>query len=89
MPRAAPSSARPSVASCACACRGWCVWCVCVCVLRRKRAQKDAHTHGRRATKNTVLGIDANCVPDTELDLRRDANTPYENSGRDELEEMV
>ena len=43
----------------------------------------------RRATKNTVLGIDANCVPDTELDLRRDANTPYENSGRDELEEII
>ena len=41
-------------------------------------------------TPRTVLGIDANCVPDVHLDVKRDPDvtSPYENSGSDECEDM-
>ena len=42
-----------------------------------------------RITKRTVLGIDANCVPDTTLDLKRDAHTPYDNKGADILYDTI
>ena len=42
-----------------------------------------------RLTRRTVLGIDANCVPDTTLDLKRDATTPYPNAGADILRDAV
>ena len=32
-----------------------------------------------RLTQNTVLGIDANCVPDEQLDLKRVGVHPYNN----------
>ena len=40
-------------------------------------------------TRDTVLGLDANVVPEPLLDLRRDASTPYDNAGADELAELV
>lgn len=39
----------------------------------------------RHLDKRTGLCIDANCVPDERLDLRRDAPTPYDNAGSKEL----
>lgn len=39
----------------------------------------------RYLSRNTLLGIDANCVPDTRLDLRRDATSEYDNEGANEL----
>ena len=39
--------------------------------------------------KNTILGIDANCVPDESLDIQRDANSPYDNGGANELASAV
>jgi hypothetical protein len=40
-------------------------------------------------TRSTIMGIDANCVPDPRLDLKRDAATPYPNEGANELREAV
>ena len=42
-----------------------------------------------RLTKQTVLAIDANCVPDPAKDLRRTAASPYPNIGAKELHEAV
>ena len=42
-----------------------------------------------RLRKHTVLGIDANCVPDPTLDLKRDATSPYPNTGADILRDAV
>ncbi len=42
-----------------------------------------------RLSTNTVLGIDANSVPDTRLDLKRDATSPYDNEGADRLDEAI
>ena len=39
--------------------------------------------------KTTVLGIDANCVPDVTLDLKRTATSPYPNQGADDLRDAV
>ena len=40
--------------------------------------------------KNTILGIDANCVPDETLDLHRPhAATPYNNAGANELADLT
>ena len=39
--------------------------------------------------KDTILGIDANCVPDVSLDTRRDATTAYDNAGAKELAEAI
>ena len=47
------------------------------------------NTIAPRLTRRTVLGIDANCVPDTTLDLQRDATTPYRNDGADILSDAV
>ena len=38
-----------------------------------------------KLNSNTVLGIDANCVPDPAVDLQRNANSPFDNSGSHEL----
>ena len=43
----------------------------------------------RHITKRTVLGIDANCVPDPGLDVKSDATTPYENAGSVEFEQII
>ena len=42
-------------------------------------------------TKRSVLAIDANCVPDVELDVKRStpATAPYENRGATELADLV
>ena len=40
-------------------------------------------------TKRTVLGIDANCVPDVQLDVRSDAASPYDNRGANELADVT
>ena len=47
------------------------------------------NTIAPRLTRRTVLGIDANCVPDTTLDLQRDATTPYRNDGADILSDAL
>ena len=43
----------------------------------------------RFLSKSAVLGIDANCVPDPTIDLRRDATSPYDNKGAAELADVV
>ena len=40
-------------------------------------------------TKRTVLGIDANCVPDVQLDVRSEAASPYDNRGANELADVM
>ena len=35
------------------------------------------------------MGIDANCVPDTTVDVKRDARSPYENRGADILRDAI
>ena len=42
-----------------------------------------------RLTRRTVMGIDANCVPDTALDLKRNATSAYPNHGADTLSDAV
>ena len=42
-----------------------------------------------RLTQNTVLGIDANCVPDEQLDLKRVGVHPYNNTGANELADAI
>ena len=44
---------------------------------------------GRTLTTRTVLGIDANCVPDVNIDLKRDATSPYPNQGADILRDAI
>ena len=39
--------------------------------------------------KDTILAIDANCVPDVDLDTQRDATTAYDNAGAKELAEAI
>ena len=34
---------------------------------------------------HTILGIDANCVPDERIDLQRNGSTPYNNTGAEEM----
>ena len=46
------------------------------------------HALWPQLTGNTILGLDANCVPDEALDLKRVANSPYRNDGADELEDI-
>ena len=43
----------------------------------------------RHLTRDTVMGIDANCVPDVHIDLKRVATSEYPNQGAQELEEAV
>ena len=38
------------------------------------------HALGPQPTVNTILGLDANCVPDEALYLKRVANSPYRSS---------
>ena len=42
-----------------------------------------------KINSSTALALDANCVPDTNLDLKRDARTPYDNAGSQELKDVV
>ena len=42
-----------------------------------------------RVKDDTIMSIDANCVPDTTLDLKRDAQSAYDNRGADELRDAV
>ena len=39
--------------------------------------------------KNTVMGIDANCVLNEALDLKRTGHTPYNNTGATELAQLI
>ena len=39
--------------------------------------------------KNTVMGIDANCVPDALLDRKSSATSPYNNKGADTLNQII
>ena len=41
------------------------------------------------ATKNSIMGIDANCVPNEALDLKRVGHTPYDNAGAAELAQVI
>ena len=45
----------------------------------------------RFITKKTILGIDANCVPDTTLDVKQAAGvaSAYNNVGADELKDAL
>ena len=62
-------------------------------------AHPDSEAHARPAffrdklapliTPRTIMGIDANCVPDTTLDLKRQSNAPYNNTGANELNDLV
>ena len=47
------------------------------------------NTLPKYVTSRTVLGLDANCVPDTILDLQRDATSAYDNVGANELAQLV
>ena len=40
-------------------------------------------------TKNSIMGIDANCVPNEALDLKRVGHSPYDNAGATELAQVV
>ena len=40
-------------------------------------------------TKDTILGIDANCVPNEALDLQRASTSPYDNAGSTELASLM
>ena len=43
-------------------------------------------------TKTTILGMDANCVPDPRLDVRSPSNHPnyrYANEGASELDALI
>ena len=46
-------------------------------------------TLARVVDSNTILGIDANCVPDETLDLERTTTAPYTNTGANELCNLV
>ena len=39
--------------------------------------------------KSTVMGIDANCVPNEVLNLKRAGHSPYNNTGAAELAQLV
>lgn len=39
--------------------------------------------------RRTVLGIDANCVPNERLDLKRTSQNPYNNVGANELNQLT
>ena len=42
-----------------------------------------------KRSKHTILGGDFNCVLDESLDLLRDATSPYDNHGHDQLKQMT
>ena len=44
---------------------------------------------GPRITRRSVIGIDANCVPDMAIDLKRASTSPYDNRGADTLRDIV
>ena len=57
-----------------------------------KAAERPAFFSGplkRRLTRNTVMGIDANVVPDETLDLQRVGAGRYNNQGADELADAI
>ena len=48
-----------------------------------------ARTLSQLVNDSTVMGIDANCVPDVTLDVKRTATSPYRNEGAQELHDLV
>ena len=46
-------------------------------------------TLAHHITARTILGIDANCVPDPTLDLQRTSTSPYDNNGSTELAAVI
>ena len=44
---------------------------------------------GNFISPRTVLGIDANCVPNPRLDVKSNAASPYENDGADDLQSII
>ena len=40
-------------------------------------------------TRHAIIGMDANCVHDTKIDLDRDATSAYNNEGAEELAKLV
>ena len=54
-----------------------------------KRSHFFSTALNRFINRKTVMGMDANCVPDTDLDLKRTANSPYDNEGAAELADLV
>ena len=57
----------------------------------REAAQRPAFFRSLRnfINKSTVLGIDANCVPDVRLDVENHSRSPYNNMGADELQDII
>ena len=57
----------------------------------REAAQRPAFFRSLRnfINKSTVLGIDANCVPDVQLDVKNHSRSPYNNLGADELQDII
>ena len=47
------------------------------------------NTLGPHLNKTTILGIDANCVPDVSLDVRSQSRSAYENSGANDLQNIL
>ena len=45
--------------------------------------------HFNFINSKTILGIDANCVPDVQLDVRNHSQSPYTNTGANELQDVV
>ena len=43
----------------------------------------------RKISSTSIIGIDANCVPDITKDLKRTATSPYDNRGAAELLDLV
>ena len=55
-----------------------------------ERPRFFTHTLAPFVTKHTILALDANCVPEPSLDLKRpNSTTPYCNTGADELSDLV
>ena len=47
------------------------------------------NTLGAVLNDETVMGIDANCVPDVSLDVKSTSRTPYRNAGANELQDII
>ena len=58
---------------------------------KKEAAQRPAFFRSLRIfiNKSTVLGIDANCVPDVQLDVKKHSRSPYNNLGADELQDII
>ncbi len=47
------------------------------------------HTLDHLVNSDTVLGIDANCVPDVSLDVKSTARSAYQNTGANALQDII